>query len=349
MVQKLRRNRHEDAARNVARGRPALPSRRDIVRLAAGAPALMLPGALRAQGTDYPSKFITAICMFAPGTGADIFVRFYSRKLQELSSQTVVVENKVGMAGNIATEFVARSKPDGYTIFIAPASSILVAAPFLYKKLNYDPIADFTSVTTLAKLPFVLVVAPDVGINSVADLVARLKQKGDKGNFGSSTTVGLIASSLFNAQFGLNPTEVKYRSGLDALNDLMAKNIDYQFTDPVTVKEMIATGKLKALMLTSAQPIGALPGIPGAAQSGLPNMDIISWWSVHVPAKTPKPVVDKLTTWFNQIAASDDAKKFLTNLGSDPLIGDAALVDKMIAAETKEWAEYVKLAKIEPQ
>jgi tripartite-type tricarboxylate transporter receptor subunit TctC len=174
-------------------------TRREIMRVAAAAPALMLPlsrGA-RAQSDVYPNRYITSICMFAPGSGADIFVRFYARKLQELAGQTVVVENKAGMAGNIATEYVAKSKPDGYTIFIAPASSILVAGPFLYKKLNYDPIKDFTSVTTLAKLPFVLVVAPDTGVGSVAELVALLKQKPSNGFYGAGSTVGLIASELF--------------------------------------------------------------------------------------------------------------------------------------------------------
>lgn len=324
-------------------------TRREIVRLAAAAPALTLTRSAFAQADTYPSKTITAVCMFAPGTGADIFVRFYAKKLQDLAGQTVIVENKVGMAGNIATEYVARSKPDGYTIFIAPASSILVAGPYLYKALSYDPIKDFTSVTTLAKLPFVMVVAPDTGINSVADLVAKLKAKPDNGFFGSSTTNGLIASELFKAQFGLKSTEVKYKSGLDAINDLMAHHIDFQYTDPVTVKEMIANGKVKALMLTSAQPFAALPGIPGAASAGMTNIDMISWWSVHVPAKTPTPVVEKLTGWFNQIARSEDSKNFLARLGSDPLIGDAKMVDDMIARETQEWKDYVRLAKIEPQ
>jgi len=325
-------------------------TRREIVRLAAGASAMMLPlrGGARAQSDVYPSRYITSICMFAPGSGADIFVRFYARKLQELAGQTVVVENKAGMAGNIATEYVARSKPDGYTIFIAPASSILVAGPFLYKKLNYDPIKDFTSVTTLAKLPFVLVVAPDT-VSSVPELVARLKQRPDNGFYGAGSTVGLIASELFKASFGLKTTEVKYKVGLDALNDLISHQLDFVFIDPVSIKEMVASGRLKALALTSEQPIAALPGLPGAAQVGIKNMNLISWWSVHVPAKTPRPIVDKLTVWFNQIAASDDAKKFLSNLGADPLIGSAELVDQMIAKETEEWIEYVKIARIEPQ
>jgi len=326
-------------------------TRREIMRVAAAAPTLMLPlsSGARAQSEIYPSRYITSICMFAPGSGADIFVRFYARKLQELAGQTVVVENKAGMAGNIATEYVAKSKPDGYTIFIAPASSILVAGPFLYKKLNYDPIKDFTSVTTLAKLPFVLVVAPDTGVGSVPELVAQLRKKPSNGFYGAGSTVGLIASELFKASFDLKTTEVKYKVGLDGLNDLMAHNLDFMFIDPVSIKELVVNGRIKALAITSAQPIAALPGLPGAADVGIKNMDLISWWSVHVPAKTPRPIVGKLTGWFNQIAASEDATKFLSNLGADPLLGSAELVDQMIAKETQEWNEYVKIANIEPQ
>jgi len=175
---------------------------------------LLRPAIAHAQSADYPAagRYITAICMFAPGSGADIFVRFYARKLQELAGQTVVVENKAGMAGNIATEYVARSKPDGYTILIAPASSILVAGPFLFKKLNYDPIKDFASVTTLAKLPFVLVVAPDIGVNSVADLVARLKEKPDNGFYGAGSTVGLIRPSCSRQTSSSRPPRSNTRS-----------------------------------------------------------------------------------------------------------------------------------------
>ena len=324
-------------------------SRRDFVWLAATAPALALPGAVRAQDPGYPSRVISSICMFAPGTGADIFVRFYARKLQELANQTVIVENKAGMGGNIATEYVARSKPDGYTIFIAPAHAILAAGPVLFKKLNYDPVADFTSVTTLAKLPFVLVVAADIGVNSVADLVAYLKKRPDEGFYASSNTINLVASELFKTQFGLKTTEVKYKVASDVLNDLNAHHIDLFFTDPVTAREPIEKGRVKALMLTSAQPIAALPGIPGAAQAGVGNMDMISWWSVHVPAKTPKPIVDRLTNWFTQIAKSEDAVSFLTKLGADPLIGGAALVDKMMAKESLDWREWARIANIDPQ
>ena len=128
-----------------------------------------------------------------------------------------------------------------------------------------------------------------------------------------------------------------------------ARAREYPFWSSRPWTETAADGRLKALMLTSAEPFAALPNIPSARQAGVNNIDMVSWWSVHVPTGTPKPVVDKLTGWFNEIARSDDVKKFLANLGSDPLIGDAALVDQMIAKEIKEWENYVKIAKIEPQ
>jgi tripartite-type tricarboxylate transporter receptor subunit TctC len=207
--------------------------------------------------------------MFPPGTRADIFVRYYSRKLQELAGQPIVVENKVGAAGNLATEFVARSKPDGYTVFIAPASTVLAPAHFLFKQLNYDPDKDLESVTLLATLPFILFVAGDSPIESVADLVDNLRQKGDKGSYGSSTTVGQVCSDIFKTQFGLKTIEVKYRDGLAGLNELMSHQIDFYFADPATTKAMVADGRLRPLMITSARRNEALPNIPSTTETGV--------------------------------------------------------------------------------
>jgi tripartite-type tricarboxylate transporter receptor subunit TctC len=176
-------------------------SRRTLLKFAGVTPLIGLsnwPRSILAQPIDYPNRALHSICMFPPGTGADIFVRYYSRKLQELAGQPIVVENKVGAAGNLATEFVARSKPDGYTVFIAPASTVLAPAHFLFKQLNYDPDKDLESVTLLATLPFILFVAGDSPIKSVADLVDNLRQKGDKGSYGSSTTVGQVCLEILN-------------------------------------------------------------------------------------------------------------------------------------------------------
>jgi tripartite-type tricarboxylate transporter receptor subunit TctC len=160
-------------------------SRRELLRTAAVA-SLATPSIARLSFAEdaWPSREIHAICGFPPGTGADIFVRFYAKKLQEVAGKTVIVENKTGAFGNIASEYVVRSKPDGYTVFIAPGSSFLAAAPSLFKKLNFDPVNDFEHVTTLAKIPFLLVVSGNSPYKTVAELVTYLKQQGDKASYG---------------------------------------------------------------------------------------------------------------------------------------------------------------------
>jgi tripartite-type tricarboxylate transporter receptor subunit TctC len=326
-------------------------SRRRVLQSAVALPFVSaLPSASWGQADDYPNREIHSICMFPAGTGADIFVRYYSRKLQDLAGKPVIVENKIGAAGNIATEYVARSKPDGYTIFIAPASSIIPPARFLFKQLGYDPDKDLASVALLATLPFILFVPGDGPIKSVPELVEYLRKKGDQASYGSSTTVGQVCSELFKEAFGLKTMEVKYRSGLDGLNELIKHQLDFYFADPGTTKGMVADGRLRPLMVTTARRSSALPNLPSARESGVNNLDLESWWSVHVPAGTPGPIIQKLTGWIDQFAASDETRKFLSDTTSaEPLLGGAKAVDDLMAKDRLKWAEYVRIAKIEPQ
>lgn len=326
-------------------------SRRRVLQSAITLPFVSaLPRRSFGQSSDYPNREIHSICMFPAGTGADIIVRYYSRKLEALAGKPVIVENKIGAAGNIATEFVARSKPDGYTIFIAPASSIIPPARFLFKQLGYDPDKDLTSVALLATVPFILFVAGNTPIKSVAELVDYLRQKGDKATYGSSTTVGEVCAELFKQQFGLNTTEVKYRSGLDGLNELIKNQLDFYFADPGTTKGMVADGRLRPLMLSTARRSSVLPDLPSARECGVNNLDLDSWWSAHVPAGTPAPVVQKLAGWLDAFAASDETKKFLADTtGAEPLLGGPKDVDDLMAKDRVKWADYVRIAKIEPQ
>ena len=326
-------------------------SRRKVLQSAFALPLVAaLPRASFGQADEYPSREIHSICMFPPGSGADIVVRYYSRKLQDLAGKPIVVENRVGAAGNIATEYVARSKPDGYTIFIAPASSIIPPARFLFKQLGYDPDKDLASVSLLATLPFILFVAGNSPVKSVPELVEHLRKKGDKSSYGSSTTVGQVCAEMFKAQFGLNTMEVKYRSGLDGLNELINGQLDFYFTDPGTTKGMVADGRLRPLMVTTARRSSALPNLPSSKECGVNNLDLESWWSVHVPTGTPGPVVQKLAKWLDQIAASEETKKFLAETtNAEPLLGGPKAVDELMAKDRLKWAEYVRIAKIEPQ
>ena len=312
--------------------------------------AVAMPAVLRgaaAQGSDFPSGPMRAICMFPPGSGADVFVRFYANKLSQLSGKTVIVENRPGAFGNIATEAVARAKPDGSTIYIAPGSSVLAAAPSLFKKLNYDPINDFDHVTTLAKLPFVLAVPASKPWKSVADLTTYLKAQGDKASYGSIANTGLVSSELYKAQFGLATVEVKYKDTGALLNDLLNGQLAFTHIDPPSILGQMQQGTARALAVGSAERMKSLPDIPGARESGILNSDLIAWWSVHTPAKTPKPLLDKLEVWFNQIAIEPDTVKFLANNGSDPFPGNSKMLKELLIKDTKAWAEYVKLAKID--
>jgi tripartite-type tricarboxylate transporter receptor subunit TctC len=325
-------------------------TRRTLLHSAAMASVMpALPTSLYAQANNYPARDIHSICGFSAGSGADVFVRFYGRLLQERVGRSVITENRTGAFGNIATEYVARSKPDGYTLFIAPGSSFLAAAPSLFKKLAFDPVNDFEHITTLSKLPFLLVVSGDGPFKNVPDLVAHLKAKGDQASYGSVANTGLVSSELFKANFGLKTVEVKYKGFPQMLNDLWNGSLAFAHWDPIGAAAFIANGKIRALCTSSRERFRALPNIPGAREVGITNSDIIAWWSVHAPKGTPKPILDKLERVFNDIAASEEHAKFLSPFGSDPFLGNAAMLKELLIKDIAAWREYVKLANIEVQ
>ena len=323
-------------------------SRRKMLTSSAGA-ALAARGIVTTAWSEenWPTRELHAICMFPPGTGADIYVRFFARKLQDAIGKTVVVENKVGAFGNIANEYVARAKPDGYTIYIAP-TNLLAIAPHLYTRLSYDPLNDFETVTTLFKLPFILIVPGDSPFKSVADLTAYLRERGDRASYASVSTVSLVSAELFKAQFGLKTVEVKYKESSAALADLWGGNVVFLYLDPAGSAAHIAAGKLRPLAVTTAQRVEALKDIPGSAEAGILNSDVFSWWSVHTPRGVPKPILDKLEWIFNQIVVDADTREFLAKSGSDVFPGNAKLARELLVKGVKDWGGYEKLAKIEP-
>ena len=323
-------------------------SRRRLLQTGSGAALAGLTpfGSAFAQ-SDYPSRTLRTICMFPAGSGADILVRFFAKKLESELKQSVVVENKVGAFGNIANEFVARSKPDGYTIYIAPAN-LLAISPSMFKKISFDPVKDFEHITTLFKLPFVLTVAGDSPIKNVADLVALLKTKGDKASYGSVSTVSLISAELFKAQFGLAAVEIPYKQSSQAAADLFNKTIDFLYIDPAGAAGHIAEGRMRPLAVTTKERVPALPNIPGSGEVGIDNSDVFSWWTVHTPKGAPQQVLDKLEAVFNKIVKDDDTKAFLTRSGSSPFPGNRALAEKLIVDGVKTWGDWVKLAKVKP-
>jgi tripartite-type tricarboxylate transporter receptor subunit TctC len=302
-----------------------------------------------AAAQDYPNREIRSICNFAAGSGADIYVRFFSDKLSKLAGKSVVVENRPGASGNIATDLVAKSKPDGYTISIMPASSTLAAAPHLFKQVPFDPFKDFISVTTVARLTFAIAVDANKPIKTLAELTAALKAKEGNGFYGTGNNTGLVAAEIFKDRMGLKTTHVNYVASGTALQDLTSGNVDFISYDASFLIGHARSGRVRILATTSAQRAVGTPDVPTFAESGIPGVDLTPWWGVVVPAGTPKPIVDQLEKWFNQISADEETRNFLVPLGAEPFQSTGAKMAEFLKADYERWGQYVKLAKIEPQ
>jgi tripartite-type tricarboxylate transporter receptor subunit TctC len=300
----------------------------------------------QAHSQDYPAREIRSICNFAPGSGADIIVRYYSEQLAKLAAKPVIVENKPGAQGSIASAFVAKSAPDGYTIHITPASSTLAAAPHIFKQLPFDPIKDFASVTTINSLTFVVAVDAAKPIKSIQELIQVLKQKPDHGFYGTQSNSGQIAAELFKANTGLNTVYVPFKVTGDAFTNLLAGQIDFMSVDSTWAKSQ---PKVRILAVTAAKRSSTMPDVPTLAEAGVPGVDVAPWWGVVVPAGTPRPIVDKLAGWFNQITASDETRQFLARAALDPFPGSPEQMAALLKTEVERWGGFVKLAKINPQ
>jgi tripartite-type tricarboxylate transporter receptor subunit TctC len=306
--------------------------------------------ALPALGQEYPAREIRSICNFTAGSGADIIVRYYSDRLAKLTGKPVVVDNKPGAQGMLATDFLAKSKPDGYTLMITPASSTLATAPYLFKQLPFDPLRDFASVTTINTLAFVIAVDAAKPIKSIDELVAYLKAKPSHGLYGTGSNSGQVAAELFKTKVGLSTTYIPYKANTQALTSLLQGDVDFISYDATWAStQQTPLGRLRILAVTTAKRSGTLPEVPTLAELGLKDFDITPWWGVVVPAGTPRPIVDKLAGWFNQITNADDAKPFLARMALDPFPGTPESMAALLKSDMERWAGYVRLAKIEPQ
>ena len=298
---------------------------------------------------DYPQREIRSLCNFGPGSGADILVRFYSDKLSRLAGKPVIVENKPGANGAIATDALAKAKPDGYTILITPASSTIASAPHLFKNLPFDTAKDFQAVTTIATVTFVLLVDASKPYKTVPELVATLKQKENHGFYGAQSNSGIIAAELFKHAAGLKTTHTPYKQNAQALTDLLLGQVDFLSYDATWAAAQEKGGKVRIIASASAKRSGALPNVPTLAEMGLGAGDVSPWWGVVVPAGTPRPIVDKLAGWFNQITNEQDTKEFLARTAFDPLPGSPEQMQDLLKTDSARWKGYVELAKIQPQ
>lgn len=302
----------------------------------------------RAFAQAYPAQDIHLIVGFAPGSGPDVITRWISERMRPLlNGRAIVVENKVGAGGNIATEYVARSKPDGYTIYMNGAS-VLAASAYLYKNPPVDVAKAFATVATLARQPTLIAVAPNSPYKTVQDLAAGLKAKGDKASFGVAFPTARVLGALIARAGGGKAVEVQYRTSADWINDLASGNVEFGVIDAASGTGHARQNRIRVLAVSSGNRFPSMPDIQTMKEGGI-DVDLPSWWGFWAPAETPGPILDQLHTVLTAVVKTDEAKKFFNSITNESWPTTREEAHQAYLKEYKNWADYVRIANIEPQ
>jgi len=295
-----------------------------------------------AQTDNYPSKPIRLISPFPPGGSVDFVARLTAAKASEFLGQQVVVENRSGASGNIGTEIVARSAPDGYTLVLN--TTPLVSNTFLYKKLPYDPINDFAPIMLVSSSQSVLAVHPSMPVRTVKELLALARAKPGQLNYGSAgpATNPHISGELFNYLGKVNIVVVHYKGGGPALIAAMSGEVGIVFANFAETSGHVKAGKLRALGVTSSKRAPTLPDVPTIAEAGLPGYEFTTWHGILAPKGTPRPIVTLLNDRLKKsLAAPDQAKRFADH-GLDVIASTPEEFTAFIAAEYSRWGKVIR-------
>lgn len=313
--------------------------------LLAGAAAMAAATPARAA---YPQRPVTMVVPFAAGSGTDTVARIVAQQLGTRLGGSVVVENRAGANGSVAATFVARSEPDGHTLFMTTNTSHS-ANPSLLKSIPYDPVADFTPVARMGNLPFLLVIDPRIPAKSVAELVAHAKANPGKLTYASGNSTGIVAGATFARRAGIEILHVPYRSTPPAVTDIIGGRISMMFVDITSSLTQVNAGSLRALAVTTAERSKLLPDLPSMQEAGIADFDITSWNGVFGPAKMPADVVRRLNREISAIATDPELVKKFAEIGFDAFAQTPAELDAFVRAQLVTWARMIKDAGIEPQ
>jgi len=312
--------------------------------------ALAVPRVAGAQDIDpnYPSREIKFVCGFPAGSGADTYVRYYAERIRQNIGKPVVVENRVGANGNIATTYSAKSKPDGYTIYMN-APSGLAANMHLFKNPGTDALKELTVAATVNLQTFMITVSTNRPWQTLGEMIADLRIKAEKGNYATNNPTGRVTGAWMAKAFGLKTQEIQYRTGADTLNDLASGAVDFAAHDPVTALAQKNAGRLRILAVAVKQRMKSLSDVPTLHELGGTDIDLPSWWAAMVPSATPRPIIDKINAMFNQVTSTDETREFFAKFGADTWILTPEQALKQFQDDYRAWGEHIKLAKIEPQ
>jgi tripartite-type tricarboxylate transporter receptor subunit TctC len=309
------------------------------------ATAFVMPNA---RAAEYPTRTIKLVVPYAAGGPTDVLGRLVADYLGRDLKQTAIVENKPGAQGAIAAEMVARSDPDGYTLFVA-AASIIVLNPLLYKKLPYDPQKDLRMLSIVTDLPVVMEVHPSVPAKTVAEFVAYAKANPGKLNFGSAGTGGTIhlAGEMFKQIAGVDMAHVPYKGAGPALTDLLSGNIQVMFDTLSTALPPVKAGMLRPLGVSSAQRNPDLPDVPTVAESGYPDYQVGVWFGIAAPAKLPDDIAQKIMASLDRALNDDKFRAALEKIGFPVLRPRTqAEINEFVDADRARWSKVIKAQNI---
>lgn len=314
------------------------------------AAALLAGAAGEAVAQTYPTKYIKVLVPAPPGGGTDILARIIGQKLTESWGQQVVIDNRGGAAGIIATEIVVKSAPDGYTLFMTSSGQHTIR-PHVIKDWPFDTIKDFEPVAMFAQVPNILVVNPSVPVKSVKELIALSKEKPGKVNCAVSGngTSSHMCMELFKTMTGVDWINVHYKGGAPAMIDLLGGQVQVMCNNLVEVAPHIKSGKLRALGVATPKRIVAFPDLPTVAEAGVPGFEVNLWYGIVAPAGTPKNIITKLNSEIRKIQKMPDVLERLAALGSEPIETTPEEFSAYIKYEMAKWAKVIKEAGIKPE
>jgi tripartite-type tricarboxylate transporter receptor subunit TctC len=297
---------------------------------------------------SYPAKPITMLAGFAAGGSVDTVARIVAKRLADGLGQNVVVDNKAGAGGVVATQQLARSAPDGYTILLAAMGSLAVS-PHLVPNIGYDPLRDLAPITMAVAFPNVIVVHPSLPARTLADFVQLAKASPGKITYGTSGIggTGHLAGEMFALTAGIDIVHVAYKGGAPAMQDLLGGQIPAVVGTPITSLPHIKSGKIRALATTGATRARIMPDVPTVAESGYPGFEAINWYAYVAPARTPPEIIARLNREIGAVLNAPEVREQLDQHGVEARPGSSAELAKYMASELSAWGKVVKAAKIQ--
>ena len=299
------------------------------------------------QAQAYPSKSLRFIVPFAPGGNTDVAARLIANGLSRQMGQPIVVENRAGAGGAIGTDFVAKAPPDGYTVLVGHIGALTIN-PAIYEKLPYNTQKDFEPVGLSVVTPLVLVSSSNVGIRSMAELIARAKAEPGKLTYGSagSGSAGHMASELFNVAADIKTTHIPYKGAGPATTALLSGEVTFRFNGQAPSQAFVKSGKLIALGVTGMNPSPQFPGVPTLSSLGLKDFEVVDWSGLLLPAGTPKSIVAKLNVELNKYLNLPETKIQLAQLGFEGRPGTPSQFAEFIESEMEKWGRSAKAANL---